>query len=354
MDFLNKINNKWIKKFSYPLIIAGPCSAESEEQIIKISTKLNKDYVEVFRAGIWKPRTKPGLFEGVGEKGLKWMLKAKKKNKLLLATEIANKEHAKLALEYDIDILWIGARSTCNPFTVQEIADTLKNTKKIILIKNPLNLDINLWLGGVQRLFNNNIKNIGLIHRGFNIFPSKIYRNLPCWLEILNLKEKYPNLPIICDPSHITGNSKLIYKISKKAINFGYDGLMIETHNKPEEALSDQLQQIKPEKLTKILNKILLNKKKKENFLKNLKLYRSNILEIDENIIYNLKNRLETSKEIGKIKKIKKIEILQKKRMLNLKKFYKNICKIYGIEDEYFIQKIFEKIQKKSLEIQKI
>ncbi|MDH3004663.1 MAG: 3-deoxy-7-phosphoheptulonate synthase, partial [Candidatus Shikimatogenerans sp. JK-2022] len=163
MNLFKKINNNWIKKFSYPLIIAGPCSAENEKQILEISGNLKKSYVEVLRAGIWKPRTKPGMFEGVGEIGLKWLIKAKKKHNLLLATEIANKNHAKLALKYDIDILWIGARSTCNPFTVQEIAETLKGTNKIVLIKNPLNLDINLWIGAVERLLAKNIYNIGLI-----------------------------------------------------------------------------------------------------------------------------------------------------------------------------------------------
>ncbi|MDH3005124.1 MAG: chorismate mutase [Candidatus Shikimatogenerans sp. JK-2022] len=350
MDLLKKINFNWIKKFSYPLIIAGPCSAESEKQILDITKNINKSYV-VLRAGIWKPRTKPGMFEGVGEIGLKWLIKAKKKYNILLSTEIANKYQAEKALEYDIDILWIGARSTCNPFTIQEIADTLKNTNKIVLIKNPLNLDINLWLGGVERLINNNIINIGLIHRGFTIYKSKTYRNQPCWLEVLNIKKKYPKLPIICDPSHISGNSKYIYEVSKKAIDFGYDGLMIETHNNPKKALSDSLQQITPEYLTDILNNILFKKKINKEYINNLNIYRNNILEIDENIIYLLHNRLISSKNIGKIKNKYNIEIIQKEKMLELKKYYKKICKILKI-DENFIQNIFEIIHKKSIEIQ--
>ncbi|MDH3004707.1 MAG: bifunctional 3-deoxy-7-phosphoheptulonate synthase/chorismate mutase type II [Candidatus Shikimatogenerans sp. JK-2022] len=351
MELLKRIKNNWIKKFSYPLIIAGPCSAENEKQILKIAKNLNKTYVEIFRAGIWKPRTKPGMFEGVGEKGIKWLLKAKKKYKLLLSIEIANKKHAKIAIENDIDILWIGARSTCNPFTIQEIADTLKNTKKIILIKNPLNLDINLWLGAVERLVKNNILNIGLIHRGFSIYNNKKYRNLPCWYEVLKIKEQNPNIPIICDPSHITGNSKYIYKISKKAINYNYDGLMIETHNNPEKALSDPLQQIKPKTLTKILNKILLKKKENKEYINKLNIYRESITEIDENIIYLLQKRLITSKKIGKIKSKYNIEILQKERMLKLKKNYKKICKLLDL-DEYYIQKIFNIIHKRSIEEQ--
>ncbi|WGH28055.1 MAG: bifunctional 3-deoxy-7-phosphoheptulonate synthase/chorismate mutase type II [Candidatus Shikimatogenerans bostrichidophilus] len=351
MDLLKKINNKWIKKFSYPLIISGPCSAENEKQVIKISKKLNKSYVEVFRCGIWKPRTKPGMFEGAGEDGLKWMLKAKKETGLLLATEIANKEQIKLALKYDIDILWIGARSTCNPFTIQEISDNLKNYKKIVLIKNPLNFDINLWIGAIERLIKNNIKNIGLIHRGFSIYNSIKYRNQPCWLEILNFKKKYPNIPIICDPSHISGNSKYIYEISKKAINFGFDGLMIETHNNPEKALSDSLQQITPKELTEILNNILLNKKIKKQHLIKLDIYRNNIKEIDENIIHLLKKRFTSSEEIGKIKKKYKIDYLQKKIEKKLKINYKNISKKLKL-DEHLIQRIFEEIHKKSIEIQ--
>ncbi|WGH27055.1 MAG: bifunctional 3-deoxy-7-phosphoheptulonate synthase/chorismate mutase type II [Candidatus Shikimatogenerans bostrichidophilus] len=351
MDLLKKINNKWIKKFSYPLIISGPCSAENEKQVIKISKELNKSYVEVFRCGIWKPRTKPGLFEGSGEKGLKWMIKAKKETGLLLATEIANKEHIKLALKYKIDILWIGARSTCNPFTIQEISDNLKNCNNIILIKNPLNLDINLWIGAIERLVKNNIKNIGIIHRGFSILNNSKYRNQPCWLEVLKFKNKYPNIPIICDPSHISGNNKYIYEISKKAINFGYDGLMIETHNNPEKALSDSLQQITPKKLTEILNNILLKKKIIKKHLIKLEIYRNNINEIDENIINLLKNRFISSKEIGKIKKKYKIDYLQKKIMKKLKDNYKKLCKKLNL-DEFLIQRIFEEIHKKSIEIQ--
>ncbi|WGH24564.1 MAG: bifunctional 3-deoxy-7-phosphoheptulonate synthase/chorismate mutase type II [Candidatus Shikimatogenerans bostrichidophilus] len=349
MNLLNKINGKWIKKFSYPLIIAGPCSAENKSQILDTAKNINKDYVEVFRAGIWKPRTKPGMFEGVGEIGLKWLMDAKKKYNFLIATEIANKKQAEIALKYDIDILWIGARSTCNPFTVEEIANTLKNTKKIILIKNPLSLDINLWLGGVERLINKNIFNIGLIHRGFTIYPSKTYRNLPCWLEVVNIKKDYPNIPIICDPSHITGDSKLILEVSKKAIDFGYDGLMVETHINPDNALSDAYQQITPDKLTDILNKILF--KKKNNNFNEINLYRTNILEIDKNIIYLLKKRLNSSKLIGKIKKKNNIEIIQKEKMLELKEYYKSICKSINI-DENYIQNLFDIIHKKSIEVQ--
>ncbi|WGH26027.1 MAG: bifunctional 3-deoxy-7-phosphoheptulonate synthase/chorismate mutase type II [Candidatus Shikimatogenerans bostrichidophilus] len=351
MNILNKIKNNWIKKFSYPLIISGPCSAENKKQVIDISNKLNKSYVEVFRCGIWKPRTNPGMFEGVGEDGLKWMLEAKKKNNILLATEIANKDQIKLALKYKIDILWIGARSTCNPFTIQEISDNLKDYKNIVLVKNPLNFDINLWIGALERLVKNNILNIGIIHRGFSIYKSFKYRNIPCWLDVLKFKKKYPNIPIICDPSHISGDSKKIYEISKKAINFGYDGLMIETHNNPKKALSDSQQQITPEKLTEILNKILLKKKIKKKYLIKLDIYRSNINEIDENILHLLKNRFITSKKIGKIKNKYKINIIQKKIMKKIKENYKYICKKLNLDD-FLIQRIFDEIHKKSIEIQ--
>ncbi|WGH25573.1 MAG: bifunctional 3-deoxy-7-phosphoheptulonate synthase/chorismate mutase type II [Candidatus Shikimatogenerans bostrichidophilus] len=351
MVILNKINKNWINKFSYPLIISGPCSAETEKQVLKTAKNLNSNYIEVFRSGIWKPRTKPGMFEGIGEVGLKWMKKVKKKYKFLLATEIANKKQARLAIKYDIDILWIGARSTSNPFTVQEISDTLKKTDKIILIKNPLNLDFDLWLGAVERLIKNKIYNIGLIHRGFSIYKSKKYRNQPCWLDVYNFKQKYSNIPILCDPSHISGNSEYIYDLSKKAINYGYDGLMIESHYNPEKALSDSFQQITPKNLTKILDKIFKKNKIVKNYKKELNLYRDNIIEIDENIIYLLNNRFISSKNIGEIKNKHNIEILQKERMLELKKIYKKICKDLNL-DEHFIQFIFEEIHKKSLEIQ--
>ncbi|WGH27567.1 MAG: bifunctional 3-deoxy-7-phosphoheptulonate synthase/chorismate mutase type II [Candidatus Shikimatogenerans bostrichidophilus] len=351
MDLLKKIKNNWIKKFSYPLVISGPCSAESEEQLIKIAKDLNKSYVEVLRAGIWKPRTKPGMFEGVGEIGLKWMLKAKKETNLLLATEVANKNHVNIALKNKIDIIWIGARSTCSPFTIQEIADNLKNYKNIVLIKNPINLDMELLIGALERLVKNNIKNIGIIHRGFSIYKSCKYRNLPCWLEMLNFKKKYPNIPIICDPSHISGNTENIYEISKKAIEFGYDGLMIETHNNPKKALSDSQQQITPNELTNILNKILLNKKNQKKYIKNINIHRNNIKEIDENILHLLSKRFISSLEIGKIKKKYKIEILQKEIMKKIKENYKLISKKLNLDDS-FIQIIFDEIHKKSLEIQ--
>ncbi|WGH26002.1 MAG: bifunctional 3-deoxy-7-phosphoheptulonate synthase/chorismate mutase type II [Candidatus Shikimatogenerans bostrichidophilus] len=348
---MKKINNNWIKKFSYPLIISGPCSAENEKQVLNIAKDLNKSYVEVFRAGIWKPRTKPGMFEGKEEEGLKWMVKAKKKYNLLLATEVANKNHVKLALKYKIDILWIGARSTCNPFTIQEISDSLKNSKNIILIKNPLNLDIELWIGAIERFIKNNIYNIGIIHRGFSIYKSKKYRNQPCWLEVLKLKEKFPNIPILCDPSHITGDSNKIYEVSKKAINFGYDGLMIETHNNPKKALSDANQQITPTQLTEILSKILLKKKIQKKYINTLNIYRNNINEIDENIIYLLKNRFISSNKIGEIKNKYNLNIIQKDIMLKQKNKYKEICKILNL-DELLIQKIFDEIHKKSIELQ--
>ncbi|WOX79342.1 chorismate mutase [Candidatus Shikimatogenerans bostrichidophilus] len=351
MDLLKKIQNNWIKKFSYPFIIAGPCSAENEKQIINITKTLNKSYVEVLRAGIWKPRTKPGMFEGNGEEGLKWLVKAKKLYNILLATEVANKEHVKLALKYNIDILWIGARSTCNPFTIQEISDSLKNSNKIILIKNPLNLDIDLWKGAIERLIRNNINNIGIIHRGFTIYKNYKYRNQPCWLEVLKFKEKYPNIPLICDPSHIAGNSKYIYEISKKAINYGYDGLMIESHENPKEALSDAQQQITPNQLTEILSKILLKKPIIKKYLNYLDIYRTNINEIDENILHLLKNRFLSSYEIGKIKNKYKIDILQKNIMLKQKENYKNISQKLNL-NEIFIQKIFDKIHKESIKLQ--
>ena len=225
-------NRKWLDDFklSHPLVIAGPCSAETEEQVLKIALELKDSDVSIFRAGIWKPRTRPGGFEGVGAIGLKWLQKAKAETGLLMATEVANAAHVKLALEHDIDVLWIGARTTVNPFAVQEIADALVGTDKIVLVKNPVNPDLALWIGGVERLYNAGIKKLGVIHRGFSTYEKTKYRNIPEWQIAIELQSRFPDLPLICDPSHITGRRDMIQEVSQQALDLNYDGLIIETH----------------------------------------------------------------------------------------------------------------------------
>ena len=238
----------WLNDFNlnHPLVIAGPCSAETEDQVLKIAHDLKDTDVSVYRAGIWKPRTRPGMFEGVGAIGLKWLDKVKKETGLLTATEVANASHVKLALEYDIDVLWIGARSTVSPFIVQEIADALEGTDKIVLVKNPVNPDLALWLGGIERLYSANIKKLGVIHRGFSTYEKSKYRNNPEWQLPIELQNRFPDIPLICDPSHIAGRRDILQDISQTALDLNFDGLMIETHIDPDNAWSDAAQQITP------------------------------------------------------------------------------------------------------------
>ena len=224
-------------KLNHPLVIAGPCSAETEDQVLKIAHDLKNTDVSIYRAGIWKPRTRPGMFEGVGAIGLKWLDKVKKETGLLIATEVANASHVKLALEYDIDVLWIGARSTVSPFIVQEIADALKGTDKIVLVKNPVNPDLSLWLGGLERLYSANIKKLGVIHRGFSTYEKSKYRNNPEWQLPIELQNRFPDIPLICDPSHIAGRRDILQDISQTALDLNFDGLMIETHTDPDLSL---------------------------------------------------------------------------------------------------------------------
>ena len=212
-------------KLNHPLVIAGPCSAETEDQVLKIAHQLKDSDVSIYRAGIWKPRTRPGMFEGVGAIGLKWLDKVKKETGLLTATEVANASHVKLALEYDIDVLWIGARSTVSPFIVQEIADALKDTDKIVLVKNPVNPDLPLWLGGLERLYSANIKKLGVIHRGFSTYEKSKYRNNPEWQLPIELQNRFPDIPLICDPSHIAGRRDILQDISQTALDLNFDGL---------------------------------------------------------------------------------------------------------------------------------
>jgi chorismate mutase len=259
----NKKMRQWLDNFAldHPLVIGGPCSAETEEQVLKIAHELKNTDVTVYRAGIWKPRTRPGMFEGVGAIGLGWLKKVKEETGLLIATEVANKDHVKLALENDVDILWIGARSTVSPFIMQEIADALEGTDKIVLVKNPVNPDLALWLGGVERLYSSKINRLGLIHRGFSTYEKTKYRNIPEWQIAIEVKNKFPDLPIICDPSHIAGRRDLIFDISQAALDLNFDGLMIETHWDPDNAWSDSAQQVTPSRLVEIMRDLKVRKK---------------------------------------------------------------------------------------------
>ena len=308
----------WLDDFqlNHPLVIAGPCSAETEEQVLKIAHELKNSDVSIFRAGIWKPRTRPGGFEGVGEIGLKWLQKAKAETGLLMATEVATAAHVKLALEHDIDVLWIGARTTVNPFAVQEIADALQGTDKIVLLKNPVNPDLSLWIGGLERLYNANIKKLGVIHRGFSTYEKTKYRNNPEWQIAIDLQNRFPDLPLICDPSHITGKRDMIQEVSQQALDLNYDGLIIETHIDPDNAWSDAAQQVTPATLKQMFVNLRVRKVSDDESEYNQKMakLRMQIDEFDGKLLEILGNRMKVADKIGLLKKEKNVAILQNQR----------------------------------------
>ena len=343
---------KWLDgfKLDHPLVIAGPCSAETEDQVLKIANQLKGTDVSAFRAGIWKPRTKPGMFEGVGAIGLKWLQKVKKETGLLISTEVANSTHVKLALEHDIDILWIGARSTVSPFIVQEIADALEGTKKIVLVKNPVNPDLSLWLGGIERLYSSKIRNLGLIHRGFSTYEKSKYRNIPEWQIPVEVMNRFPDLPMICDPSHISGNRNLIFDVSQTALDLNYDGLMIETHCNPDNAWSDANQQVTPNRLIEIMKNLKMRKvtTDEEEYQNNLIDLRAKIDVIDHALLENLGKRMKISDNIGKIKRSNNVAVLQNKRWNEI--LGKMILEGEKLDlSEEFILKLFKAIHQESI-----
>jgi chorismate mutase len=301
---------------SHPLVIAGPCSAETEDQVLGIAHELKDTDVNYYRAGIWKPRTRPGNFEGVGAIGLKWLQKVKKETGLKTATEVANRAHVDLALEHDVDLLWIGARSTVSPFIVQEIADALEGTDKIVLVKNPVNPDLSLWLGAVERLSKANIKKLGVIHRGFSTYEKTKYRNIPEWQMAIELQTKFPDLPLINDPSHISGNRELIFDISQTALDLNFDGLMIETHHDPDNAWSDAAQQVTPKRLVQIMEDLKIRKETDEEAEYNQKInnLRTQIDIIDNQLIDILSKRMKVSDGIGELKRQRNVAVLQTNR----------------------------------------
>ncbi|WP_185871910.1 bifunctional 3-deoxy-7-phosphoheptulonate synthase/chorismate mutase type II [Blattabacterium cuenoti] len=348
----NSIDRSWIDKRNQPFIISGPCSAENEEQILETANRLNSSYVQVFRAGIWKPRTKPNNFEGVGKKGLEWLSKVKKNTGLMLATEIANAEHVKLAISFGIDILWIGARSTASPFTIQEIADAMEGERnQIILVKNPIHPDIELWIGALERLLSKGIRKLGVIHRGFYTYKNSKYRNQPNWNLLLNFRKKFPRIPILCDPSHICGSKEGIFDIAKKAYHFQCEGLMIESHCDPDSAWSDAKQQITPENLLKMLKELTYIEKYDQKSQKYLDSFRIFIDELDENIISLLAERMNISKKLGTLKKASDIEIFQPNRWKDIMEKSINLGKNLGISEE-LLEGIFKLLHQESIKIQ--
>ncbi len=351
----NTTYNSWLKKMNleHPLVIAGPCSAETEEQVMAIAKELAKTDATVFRAGVWKPRTRPGNFEGIGALALPWLQRVKKETGLLTAIEVANANHVKLALQHDIDILWIGARTTVNPFAVQEIADALKGTNKIVLVKNPINPDLELWIGAIERMQKANIKNLGAIHRGFSTYQKTKYRNNPKWQIAIDFKNRMPEIPLINDPSHICGNREGILDVSQTALDLQFEGLMIETHTNPDKAWSDAKQQITPSRLQKITEELKIRKPafKKESAIKKLEDLRKKIDLIDDELIEIFSKRMTVSKKIGEVKKEQNVAVLQTDRWNTILQNSISKGKKDGLSSS-FMEKIYKTIHQESIKIQ--
>lgn len=350
---LQDLENNWVKEFPKPLIIAGPCSAESEKQMLETAKRIKETNAEVpiFRAGIWKPRTKPNGFEGVGVIGLNWLKKVKEEYGFKTATEVANAHHVAAALEADVDILWIGARSTVNPFTVQEIAEALKGTEKPVLVKNPVNPDLALWIGALERLLGQEVKNLGVIHRGFSTYQKTKYRNIPNWQIALDFKNQFPNIPMIVDPSHICGNRTGLAAIAQEALNVGYDGAMIETHRNPDEAWSDASQQITPEVLAELINNLQVRNSDISGFDDEMGRHRTLISDLDFQLIEILAQRMKISEKIGTLKKVNNIAIFQPERWKVITEYATQKADETGMSSE-FIEKVFKAIHEESIEVQ--
>ena len=346
---LISLENWGLKNIKKPLVISGPCSAETEEQVLKTALQLKSIGVNIYRAGIWKPRTKPGSFEGIGSQGLKWLEEVKKQTNMQVCTEVANAKHVEEALKSKIDILWIGARTSANPFAVQEIADAIRGEDLPILIKNPVNPDIDLWEGAIERIYKAGIDRIGAIHRGFSSYEHSIYRNIPQWQLAIDIKRRIPNLVMINDPSHIGGKRGLIQSISQKAMDLNFDGLMIESHIDPDHAWSDAKQQITPDVLKIILESIIIRDANTAGaFLDTLENLRHKIDKIDDNIMDLLQDRMNISADIGKYKKENNMTILQQDRWSDL--LEKN--KIKGSKRKLtkaFISKVYKAIHQESI-----
>jgi chorismate mutase len=341
----------WLPKIDNPLLISGPCSLESEEQALSTARELAKDKrVFIYRGGIWKPRTRPGMFEGVGSIGLEWLKLVKQETGLMTGTEVANAQHVEECLKAGVDVMWIGARSTASPFVVQEIADVLKGTDQIIMVKNPVNPDVQLWVGALERLNQAGLKNLVAIHRGFTPFSETKYRNFPNWKTVIELKRILPNLPIICDPSHISGKREYLYEISQKAFDIGLDGLMIESHIDPSCALSDKEQQVTPADLAKILDKLVIRYASSEDpqFENKLENLRARIDSIDHEIMEVLAQRMGIVKQIGEYKKENKVTALQINRWSQIMEDRSRLAEKLSLDDA-FIKALFQLIHEDSV-----
>lgn len=335
MEDLQPIVDPALVGDNQPIVIAGPCSAETREQVLATAADLAANGVKIFRAGIWKPRTKPGGFEGVGAEGLPWLKEVKEKYGMLTSTEVATRQHVLEALEAGVDILWIGARTSANPFAMQEIADALAEAKADVpvLVKNPVNPDLELWIGAMQRIYNAGIRRIGAIHRGFSAYGKHLYRNLPQWHIPIELRRRYPSLPIITDPSHIGGKRELVASLSQQALDMGFDGLIIESHCDPDCAWSDKSQQITPDVLNFILNTLVVRDEKSTT--ESLTLLRQQIDTIDNEILEALNKRMRVSREIGQYKKEHRMPVLQATRYDSIMKSRIELAREMGMSGDF-------------------
>lgn len=339
-----------IKSTKRPFVIAGPCSAESEEQVLSICKEIaDQQLASVLRAGIWKPRTRPDSFEGIGEMALPWLVEAGKQTGLPTTTEVANRAHVESALKAGIDILWIGARTTVNPFAVQEIADVLKGVNIPVMIKNPVNPDLELWLGAFERMEKSGLTDLVAIHRGFSVYKHKKYRNVPSWELPIALKERRPDIPIICDPSHITGKRELLLEVSQKALDLNFDGLMIETHPNPDKAWSDAAQQVTAEGLKTILNGLVLRSKEIQlDVMSEIEIMRTKTSILDDRIFELLSARMKISEEVGQLKRANNITILQQEHWAKIIANRMNNAEDYNLTQQ-FIRQMMDAIHQESI-----
>ena len=332
------IEATWNKR---PLLISGPCSAETEEQVLQTAQRLaNTGKVDVLRAGIWKPRTKPGMFEGIGVKGLPWLLQAKKITGLPTAVEVATAKHVEVALQFDVDILWIGARTTVNPFSVQEVADALRGTNVPVLVKNPINPDLELWGGAIERLQKVGVNDIGMIHRGFSNYGNTEYRNAPMWHLPIEMKRRFPGMLLLCDPSHICGNRHMLQSVAQKSIDLDFGGLMLESHIDPDNAWSDAKQQVTPERLAEIFDALVWREENtdQQEFVNALAKLREQINHIDDELLTLIGQRMKIADKIGEYKRDNNVTILQTNRWNEILDRAVNKGEQLGLSKEFIIR----------------
>ena len=344
MEFKSIFN----KPTGSPIVIAGPCSAETEEQVLATAHALKDQDVDLFRSGIWKPRTRPNTFEGVGKPGLEWLRKVKEETGLKVCTEVANKEHVYESLKYGVDVLWIGARTTVNPFAVQDIADALEGVDVPVMIKNPINPDLNLWIGAIERIYNTGIRRIAAIHRGFSSFGDSHFRNKPIWQIPIELKRRFPALDMICDNSHICGRRDILAEVAQKALNLSFDGVMTEVHPNPDEAWSDAAQQLTPTAFEELMTSLIIRDESTEVIKESLAELRTQIDQIDNDLLNILSQRMGVARNIGEYKKENNIPILQPNRWGKILEKSSEKGADKGLSKE-FIGQLFRAIHQESI-----